>query len=107
MEKGELKAEIAAKLGELEYQGKRVIRKVFDAKNVYSGPHSEMGPDLIVLSEFGFDMKGSVKRKEIFGRSNLKGMHTWDDAFFWANRDCGTDLRISDLADIILESFEG
>jgi hypothetical protein len=25
-------------------------------------------------------MKGSVKKKEIFGRSGLQGMHTWDDA---------------------------
>jgi hypothetical protein len=47
-------------------------------------------------------MKGSIKKKEVFGRTNLQGMHTWDDAFFWANTDYGLDLSISDLADIIL-----
>ena len=29
----------------------------------------------------GFDLKGSVKQREIFGRTpGLQGMHTWDDA---------------------------
>jgi hypothetical protein len=51
-------------------------------------------------------MKGSIKKKDVFGQTDLQGMHTWDDAFFWANRDCGADLLISDLADIILNSFE-
>ena len=50
-------------------------------------------------------MKGSVKKKEIFGRSDLQGMHTWDDAFFWAAEDHGDDLAIADLAPIILKNF--
>jgi predicted AlkP superfamily phosphohydrolase/phosphomutase len=86
----------------LEFEGKRIVRQVFDTEEVYSGPYKDSGPDLIVLSEYGFDMKGSVKKKEVFGRTNLEGMHTWDDAFFWANTDYGLDLSISDLANIIL-----
>ncbi len=97
-----LKQEISEKLLKLEFKGKRVVRQVFDAEEVYRGPYKERGPDLIVLSEYGFDMKGSIKKKEVFGRTNLQGMHTWDDAFFWANTDFGLDLSISDLAEIIL-----
>jgi predicted AlkP superfamily phosphohydrolase/phosphomutase len=100
-----LKAEIAGKLGKLEYQGRRVVRKVFLAEDVYSGPLVGKGPDLIVVGEPGFDMKGSVRRKEVFGRSGLQGMHTWDDAFFWATEDHGNDLDIADLAPIILKNF--
>jgi predicted AlkP superfamily phosphohydrolase/phosphomutase len=100
-----LKAEIAGKLGKLEYQGRRVVRKVFFAEDVYSGPLVGKGPDLIVVGEPGFDMKGSVRRKEVFGRSGLQGMHTWDDAFFWATEDHGNDLDIADLAPIILKNF--
>jgi hypothetical protein len=51
-------------------------------------------------------MKGSVKKKEIFGRSNLQGMHTWDEAFFWAKQNFGQKLCISDLAAIITKNFE-
>ena len=104
-EKKEIKSEIAAKLEKLEYQGEKIVRQVFDTGEIYSGPYSMLGPDLIVLSEYGFDMKGSVKKKEIFSRSDLEGMHTWDDAFFWSNNDVQEDLCISDLASIILSHF--
>ena len=63
------------------------------------------GPDLIVVPEDGFDMKGSVKKKEVFGRTNLQGMHTWDDAFFLSSKKQGEELSIADLADFILENF--
>jgi len=101
-----LKAEIAAAALELQYDGRNVVRKVFDAEEIYSGPHVGKGPDLIVLGENGFDMKGAVDKTEIMGRSDLDGMHTWDDAFFWAAHDHGPDLSISDLAAIIMENFE-
>jgi len=104
-EKQILKEEIKNKLEKLEYEGERVIKKVFDTEDIYSGPYIPMGPDLIVLSEYGFDMKGSIKKKEIFGRSNLQGMHTWDDAFFLAPKDCGQNLSISDLSSIIMKNF--
>ncbi|GAF73177.1 unnamed protein product, partial [marine sediment metagenome] len=104
-EKKALKEEISKKLERLEYKGKKVVRCVFDAEEIYSGPYLAEGPDLIVLSERGFDMKGSVKKKEIFGRSKLQGMHTWDDAFFLSKKEQGQDLSISDLAKIILDDF--
>ncbi len=100
-----LREEISGKLAKLEYQGRRVVREVFFADHVYSGPQAAKGPDLIVVGEPGFDMKGSVKKKEIFGRSGLQGMHTWDDAFFWAAEDHGDDLKIADVAPIILKNF--
>lgn len=105
-EREDLKKEIAEKLMSLEHKGKKVIREVFDALEVYRGPYLPSGPDLIVLSEPGFDMKGSVKKKAIFGRSALQGMHTWDDAFFWSKREHGQDLSISDLAAIIMAHYE-
>jgi predicted AlkP superfamily phosphohydrolase/phosphomutase len=109
VEHGEAKAikeEIARNLEKLEFEGKKVVRKVFNAKDIYSGPLVSKGPDLVVLAEPGFDMKGSVKKKEIFGRTpGLQGMHTWDDAFFLAKNDFGTELSISDVAEIIMDRF--
>ena len=104
-DKDSLKREIAGKLEKLEWEGKKVVRKAFDAEQVYTGPHTGQGPDLIVLSEYGFDMKGSIKKKEVFDRTDLQGMHTWDDAFFWANTEHGQDLVISDLSKIILDTL--
>jgi predicted AlkP superfamily phosphohydrolase/phosphomutase len=105
-ERDALKKEIAEKLENLEWDGKKVVRKVFDAQHVYNGPYADQGPDLIVLSEYGFDMKGSIKKKEIFGRTELQGMHTWDDAFFWAIDDFGQDLSISNLSQILMDKLQ-
>jgi predicted AlkP superfamily phosphohydrolase/phosphomutase len=104
-ERNALRAEIARKLEKLEFEGRRVVRKVFLSETIYSGPYAEKGPDLIVLGEPGFDMKGSVKKKAVFGRTDLQGMHTWDDAFFWAAADHGPDLAIEDIAAIILKNY--
>lgn len=100
-----LKDEIAGRLAGLEYQGRKIIRRVFGAHDVYSGPLAGLGPDLLVLSEPGFDLKGSIKKRDVFGRSDLQGMHTWDDAFFLAAEDHGPDLRISALAEILMKNF--
>ena len=100
-----LKEEISRKLGNLEFEGRRVIRRVFDASIVYSGPCAASGPDLLVLSEPGFDLKGSVKKKDIFGRTDLEGMHTWDDAFFWSEPKVGDDLKISQISAVILSNY--
>jgi len=105
-DKPALKKELQEKLQTLEYNGRKVVKKVFDTDEVYSGPLTEKGPDLIVISEHGYDIKGSIKKKDIFGRTNLQGMHTWDNAFFWALKDHGSNLAISDLAKIILGHFE-
>lgn len=102
-----LKKDLKALFEGLEYQGKKVVREVFDAREIYSGPETDKGPDLIVLSHSGFDMKGSIKKKEVFGRTSLQGMHTWDDAFFWAKELIGENLSISDPASLILEKLTG
>lgn len=100
-----LKEEVSSKLEKLEYNGKKVVRRVFDAEEIYSGLCLADGPDLLVLSEHGFDMKGSVKKKNIFDRTNLQGMHTFDDAFFFSSKKQADDLCISDLAEIIMDNF--
>jgi len=104
-DKNRVKVEIQKKLTGLEFEGVKVVRQVFDAEEIYSGPYTAQGPDLIVLSEYGYDMKGSVKKKDVFGRSDLQGMHTWDDAFFWAGQEHGSNLTISDLPEIIMRNF--
>ncbi len=104
--KAALKQELADRLMTLEHNGGPVVREVFDAEQIYTGPLVTTGPDLIVLGHPGFDMKGSVKKKQVFGRTQLQGMHTYDNAFFWAVQDYGEHLRISQLAQFIMERVQ-
>jgi len=96
-----LKGKIRERLQSLQYEGQPVMREIFDAAEIYSGPHTDKGPDLVALSHHGFDLKGSVKRPEVFGRSAFQGMHTWDDAFFWSASAVKEDLNIADLAQVV------
>jgi len=97
-----LKAEIKERLLLLEWEGERIIREVFDAEQIYEGPCVASGPDLVVLSEPGFDLKGSPLAQEVFGHSGLMGMHTWDDAFLLTPRPVdGSDFWIGDVAGIL------
>lgn len=77
----EVKAAVADCLGQLRYDDAPVVRRVFDAAEIYRGPCAARGPDLVVLAQPGFDLKASPAATEIFGRTDLVGMHTWDDAF--------------------------
>ncbi len=99
-------ADIAAGLAELTCDGERVIDRVFERDEAYDGPFAERGPNLVAVSKYGFDIKGSPKRKELFGRSALTGMHTWDDAFLWSAQQPKEDLNITDVAEIILQYME-
>lgn len=100
-----LKSELAAGLETLSYDGEAVVEAVHDAEEIYSGPESRGRPDLVVQSRHGFDLKASVKQRRVFARTDLQGMHTWDDAFFWSTRRQPSDLNIIHLREIITGSL--
>ena len=61
--------------------GDEVIDKIFEREEIYHGPQTHLAPDLVCLPKDGYDLKGSLEKKEIFGYNIFKGMHTWHDAF--------------------------
>lgn len=97
----EIMNKIAAGLSALEYNGKKVIQAVHRAKEIYAGPEIGKAPDLVVTPVDGFDLKGSVSGEDIFRRTDLSGMHTWDDAFFWSSSPTPENLNITQLAEIV------
>jgi len=97
--------ELKSKLMALDYRGEKIIQAVHRAEEIYSGPQLENAPDLVATAVDGFDLKASIEGDEIFRRTDLEGMHTWDDAFFWSESPASEDLDITMLADIITESI--
>ena len=102
---GDLRHEIAVKLKRLSFGEKRVVREVFTREDVYDGPHVCEAADLLVLSHYGFDLKGSLKPGEVFRESDLQWMHTWDDAFFWLPGPALEDVHIQSLAGLIMNDL--
>ncbi len=102
-----VKRELADALHALRYHGRPVIRDVLDAADLYEGPCAEHGPDLVALAHPGFDLKASPTASEVFSRTDLVGMHTWDDAFLLAPYPIeGEELWIGDIAAHLEREFE-
>lgn len=101
-----VKNEIRMGLQELTFEdGSPVLRKVLDREEVFHGPFVRQGPDLILLSHHGFDLKGRINSKSTFGLSGLTGMHTQDDAFFFSDKQERVDT-IFQLKDLILKPYK-
>lgn len=66
--------------GLVDVSGNKVIRKIYRNGDIYKGPLTRKGPDLVCLANDGFDLKGNMKRAVVFGKGPFTGMHTSYDA---------------------------
>ena len=62
-------------------EGLPFVSRVATREEAFRGPAAERGPDLVLLSRNGSDLKGAVRTRELTGKGRLTGMHTEDDAF--------------------------
>ncbi len=69
-----------------EVGGKRAIRRVYYAEELYSGAQLAAAPDLLLLSEPGYDLKGGMEKEREAGTSHFTGMHRQDNAFLACSR---------------------
>ncbi len=100
-----VKNEIRRGLEKLAFEdGSPVLRKILDRDEVFHGPFARQGPDLVLLSHHGFDLKGRINSKFTFGLSGLTGMHTQDDAFFFSDRGEKAET-IFELKELILKDY--
>jgi len=84
--------------------GEKIASRVYFKEELYHGPHLDRAPDVVVLSNHGYDLKGKVSSDTVFGRTNLSGMHSQDDAFFFSTS--GVQCRsIFDAKDIVLKTL--
>jgi len=61
--------------------GRKVIRHIYRRDDAYRGPFVEQGPDLVLIAEPGFNLKGSMQSAELTGEGPFTGKHTYEDAF--------------------------
>lgn len=104
--------EIREKVKELllalqDREGNRVIRSIFEREEIYRGPFAESGPDLVCIPYPGYDLKGNMRKKEVFTFDIFRGMHTWDGAVFVAPSDIRVDdsINVEYPSKVIMEYF--
>ena len=104
-----LAQEIKQGIAEITDNGNRIVKSIFERDEIYSGPCLAAAPDLCVLSQYGYDLKGAVNKQELMDREVFTGMHTRDDATFFINTPASA-LRpdkphINDVAPTVLDSL--
>ncbi|MCG2722954.1 MAG: alkaline phosphatase family protein [Thermodesulfovibrionales bacterium] len=99
-----IRALIKDSLQKLSIDGEKVVKEIFFKEDIYIGPHFESGPDLVALPHRGYDLKGSLNKNVLFGRSIFTGAHTRDDATFFLNRHLNIQkVNIMDVAPTVFE----
>ena len=71
----------------LEIDGRKVVKHVYRSQDIYAGPHLDSAPDLILLANSGFNLKGARAAKQLANKGPFTGKHTYDDAFVLLNSD--------------------
>ncbi len=60
--------------------GEPIIKEVRKREEIYHGPYLSSGPDLLAIPNNGYDLKGNFGKPTLTVRSEVTGMHSYDDA---------------------------
>ncbi|MFH1708451.1 MAG: alkaline phosphatase family protein [Planctomycetota bacterium] len=80
-DRGRVIAELEDLFTGLMLDGRKVIKRIHRRDDVFHGPQSAQGPDLVLVEEDGFDLKARLAAPTVTGRGAFTGRHTPDDAF--------------------------
>lgn len=86
-------------------ENKPVIDKVFYREDIYVGSQVSYAADIIAHPVNGYDLKGQAG-EQIFTRSHLNGMHTYEDAIIISNGlNLGEIQSITDVGEAIYKEM--
>ena len=77
---------LIALFNELEFKGEKIINTIHRKEEIYEGPLIDQAPDLVLISNKGFNLKASLKSDNVFEDSIFTGKHTQHDAFLLLNK---------------------
>lgn len=99
--------EIFEIFNELEFDGKKVIKEIKSKKEIFGENPEGEPPEYLLIPFDGFDLKADIKDEKIFYNSELKGMHTYNDAFLFI-KNCKIKKRpkLKDVLPTILKILD-
>lgn len=65
----------------LKIEGRKVIKYIYRKEQVYKGPYLDEAPDLILIADRNFNLKGAMTSNELVAKGPFTGKHTYEDAF--------------------------
>ncbi len=104
--RSELRAELEAMEGP---DGRPVADRIVTKEEAFRGDHDDIAPDLVVISNDGFDLKAGFRGgDEVFGTGPRNGMHSFENACLFADDPdvTVTDADLYDIAPTILDLMD-
>lgn len=95
-----IRQELKENLETLTFNGSNpIIKNIYLKEELYHGACLNHAPDLVVLSHHGYDLKGKANSAGVFDRTDLEGMHTQDDAFFYSSSaiQCSSIFEVKEI----------
>ncbi len=84
----------------LEYGGKKVIKKIYRKEEIYEGKYLESAPDLILVENPGFRLKGKIDAAHLFEDEVFTGKHTLENSFLYF-KNINIDIKNPTVEDVI------
>ncbi len=102
----ELKAELESLEGP---NGEKVADRVVTKEDAFRGDHDDIAPDLVVIPNYGFDLKAGFKGSEdVFDVGPRNGMHSFDNACLFVDHPEArvSDVDLFDVAPTVLDLMD-
>ncbi len=80
--------------------GEVVCKQVMKKEEVFTGPHADAAPDIIVDPCNGYDLKAKLGAGHLFEKGPRSGMHTYDDAMLLVGKDLSSIGDAGNIADV-------
>ena len=71
----------------LEWDGKKVVKKVYRKEEIYHGQNMDGAPDLVLIPNKGFALNARISKHEVFEKSDLTGKHNEDALLYVRGRE--------------------
>ena len=96
----------------LEINGRKVVRDIYRKHQIFSGPYLDEAPDLVLVANDGFNLRGDINAQQLFDKGIFTGKHTQDTAFLAVSGLADTNIVpdtpvVSDVRDIIEKASTG
>jgi predicted AlkP superfamily phosphohydrolase/phosphomutase len=95
--------ELEAMFGSLETEGKKVIRHIYRGEELYAGPEAHRAPDLVLLGNTGYNLRGNMKATRLLATDVFAGKHSQSDAFLlvWGDFQAGIVPETPSVSDVV------
>lgn len=66
----------------LKFKGQKVIKKIYQKQEIYQGPQLARAPDLVLLENAGFRLRGNIDKQALFEQDIFTGKHNAEAFLF-------------------------